>query len=63
MFNNFKNIDKVVYGRGSFDQLDHILSEQRHLNDGFMVFVVDNYFNGNQTFLDRIPVKEKDVIR
>ena len=63
MFNNFKNVDKVVYGRGAFDQLDDILSAQRHHNDGFMVFVVDNYFHDKQGFINRIPVKEKDVIR
>lgn len=63
MFNNFKNVDKVVYGRGAFDQLDDILSAQRHQNEGFMVFVVDNYFHDKQDFIDRIPVKEKDVLR
>lgn len=63
MFNNFKNIEKVVYGRGAFDQLDDILSVQRQHNDGFMVFVVDHYFHDKQEFINRIPVKEKDVIR
>lgn len=63
MFNNFKNVDKVVYGRGAFNQLGDILDTKRHLNDGFMVFVVDNYFHNKQDFIDRIPVKEGDVIR
>lgn len=63
MFNNFKNVDKVVYGRGAFDQLDHILSSKRNLNDGFMVFVVDHYFHNKAEFIARIPVKENDVIR
>lgn len=63
MFNNFKNVDKVVYGRGAFNQLDDILATKRHLNDGFMVFVVDHYFKGKTEFTDRIPVKDNDVIR
>lgn len=63
MFNNFKNIDKVVYGRGSFDQLDAILAEKRSLNEGFMVFVVDNYFNGNKEFVNRIPLHDGDVLK
>ena len=63
MFNNFKNIDKVVYGRGAFNQLGDILNAQRHLNDGFMVFVVDYYFHDKQDFIDKIPVTDKDVIR
>ena len=63
MFNNFKNVDKVVYGRGAFDQLGSILDEQRHQNDGFMVFVVDHFFHDKDDFIQRIPVKENDVIR
>jgi 3-deoxy-alpha-D-manno-octulosonate 8-oxidase len=61
MHNNFKNVEKIVYGRGSFDQLDSILDPVRSENDGFMVFIVDNYFNG-RPLVDRIPVKYGDVI-
>jgi 3-deoxy-alpha-D-manno-octulosonate 8-oxidase len=63
MFNNFKNVDKVVYGRGSFDQLGSILDEHRNQNDGFMVFVVDHYFHNKPDFIQRIPVQKNDVIR
>jgi 3-deoxy-alpha-D-manno-octulosonate 8-oxidase len=61
MYKNFKNIDKVVYGRGSFDQLDAILEEKRSENDRFMVFIVDEYFKGKD-LEERIPVKEEDLI-
>jgi hypothetical protein len=37
LYKNFKNIDKVVFGSGAFDQLDHILAEKRNENDQFMV--------------------------
>jgi len=61
MHKNFKNIDKVVYGRGSFDQLNNILEEKRIENDRFMVFVVDEYFKGKD-LEKRIPHKLEDLI-
>lgn len=61
MHKNFKNIEKTVYGRGSFNQLDEIIAPIRKENDGFFVFVVDNYFKGKE-LENRIPLKEKDVI-
>lgn len=62
MHKNFKNIEKVVYGRGSFDTMDSILAEKRSVNDQFFVFLVDAYFEGKE-LAGRIPVKEGDVIR
>ncbi len=59
---NFKNIDKICYGRGSFDQMDEILQPKRTENDRFMVFIVDAYFEGNIDFVKRIPVKPEDEI-
>ena len=61
MYKNFKNIDKVVFGPGSFDQLDHILAEKRHEQDQFMVFIVDNYFK-DKPLADQIPVHDQDMI-
>lgn len=59
---NFKNIDKVVFGRGSFGNMADILSEKRNENDKFFLFVVDNYFNGKD-LLKRIPAEANDVIK
>ncbi|MDW7691380.1 iron-containing alcohol dehydrogenase family protein [Flammeovirgaceae bacterium SG7u.111] len=56
-----KNVDKVVYGRGSFNQLDDILAPIRAENDNFMVFVVDKYFEG-KPLADRVPAKPEDVV-
>ncbi len=61
MHKNFKNIDKVVYGRGSFNNLDVILAERRTGTDAFFVFLVDNYFKGKD-LEKRIPVKPEDVL-
>ena len=59
-FRNFKMVSYVVYGRGSFNQLDEILAPRR-IGDAPMVFLVDHFFN-NQPLLNRIPLRGKDKI-
>ncbi len=61
MHKNFKNIEKMVYGRGSFDQLSDILAPRRSENDGLVVFVVDKYFHG-KPLADRIPTEAGDLV-
>ncbi len=60
MHKNFKNIDKIVYGRGSYSELEGILEPVRWENNRYMVFLVDNYFN-DKSFA--IPAKPEDVVR
>jgi 3-deoxy-alpha-D-manno-octulosonate 8-oxidase len=43
---NFKNIDKVTYGRGSFTQLAETIAPIRSQNNNYFVYVIDNYFKG-----------------
>lgn len=62
MHKNFKGIEKTVFGRGSFDQLGDILEDKRSLNDGFMLFVVDQYFH-DKPLASRIPSKGGDVVK
>lgn len=61
MHKNFKNIEKVVYGRGAFDTMDSILAPVRNENNQYIVFLVDNYFN-NSELAKRIPTKVGDII-
>ena len=42
--------------------LDEILAEKRNENDGFILFIVDQYFKG-KALEGEIPVKKKDVLR
>jgi 3-deoxy-alpha-D-manno-octulosonate 8-oxidase len=53
-------VDYVVYGRGSFNQLDEILQPQRN-NDAPIVFLVDHYFQGKD-LVNRVPVRGNDKI-
>jgi len=62
MHKNFKNIEKVVFGRGSFSTMDSILEPVRKENDHFFVFLVDNYFKGRE-LEQRIPARPEDVVR
>lgn len=59
-FRNFKMVDYVVYGRGSFNQLDEILAPNRK-GDAPMIFLVDHFFEG-KTLVQRIPLNGKDKI-
>jgi len=59
-FRNFKMVGYVVYGRGSFNQLDEILQAQR--KDGKpMIFLLDHFFEG-KPLANRIPLRGKDKV-
>ncbi len=61
MFKNIKNIDKIVFGTGSFDQLEEIIKPKRSENKKYFVFLVDDYFKGK--YLEkRIPALNEDVV-
>jgi 3-deoxy-alpha-D-manno-octulosonate 8-oxidase len=59
-FRNFKMVDYVVYGRGSFNQLDEILAPNRK-GTAPMIFLVDHFFEG-KPLVQRIPLTGKDKI-
>jgi 3-deoxy-alpha-D-manno-octulosonate 8-oxidase len=59
-FRNFKMTDFVVYGRGSFNQVDEIIAP--HRKDGRpMIFLVDHFFQNNP-LVSRVPLKGNDKI-
>src|SRR6201995_1142367 len=59
-FRNFKMVGYVIYGRGSFNQLDEILSPHRK-GEAPMVFLLDHFFE-NKPLASRIPLRGKDKI-
>ena len=61
MFRNFKTVNRMIFGRGCFNQLDDILSEQRSKQRPSIVFVVDDVFK-NKPLRERIPLKETDLL-
>lgn len=59
-FRNFKMVGYVIYGRGSFNQLDEILAPQR--KEGLpMIFLVDHFFEG-KPLASRVPLRGNDKI-
>src|SRR5258706_3763824 len=59
-FRNFKMVGYVMYGRGSFDQLDEIIAPHRKANSP-MIFLVDHFFMGH-ALINRIPVRSDDKV-
>jgi 3-deoxy-alpha-D-manno-octulosonate 8-oxidase len=59
-FRNFKMVDYVVYGRGSFNQLGEILAPNRK-GGAPMIFLLDHFFEG-KPLVQRIPLTGKDKI-
>jgi 3-deoxy-alpha-D-manno-octulosonate 8-oxidase len=61
MFRNFKLVPNVVFGRGSFTQLEDILLKKHNSTPCAHVYMVDSVFQ-NSDFSQRIPVKNKDLL-
>jgi 3-deoxy-alpha-D-manno-octulosonate 8-oxidase len=59
-FRNFKMVGYVVYGRGSFSQLDEILAPHRK-EKAPIIFLVDHFFE-NKPLVSRIPIRDSDKI-
>lgn len=62
MFRNFKGVEKTAYGRGSFDKLGEIVAPHRNSGEGYLIFFVDEYFEGNEAFKARIPLTGNDKL-
>lgn len=61
MFRNFKVVSQIIFGRGCFNQLDDILSEQRQGAGSYMVFLIDDVFEESD-LEKRIPLKGDDLL-
>ncbi|MDT0608492.1 iron-containing alcohol dehydrogenase family protein [Croceitalea rosinachiae] len=60
-YKNFPMVPRVVYGRGSFDQLADILLPKRKNSDAPFIFLVDDFFE-NSDLQTRIPWLFNDQI-
>ena len=61
MHNNFRNVGKIVYGRGAVDQLGSILDPVRENGPRTMVFLVDDWFEGRD-LARRLPIEPGDEL-
>ncbi|MDR9498780.1 MAG: iron-containing alcohol dehydrogenase family protein [Hydrogenovibrio sp.] len=60
-YRNFKTVPRMIFGRGSFDQLDDVLNEQRRSPKDFAVFLVDEVHR-NKPLAERLPLAETDQL-
>ena len=61
-FRNFPMVPRVVFGRGSFNQLSEILEPNRKGEHAPFIFLVDEIFKGKTSLISRIPLQHKDKI-
>ncbi|PNQ72380.1 alcohol dehydrogenase [Hanstruepera neustonica] len=55
-------VSRVVFGRGSFNQLDEIISPKRLNVNAPFIFLVDDVFKGNSWLTSRIPLAYGDKV-
>jgi 3-deoxy-alpha-D-manno-octulosonate 8-oxidase len=61
-YKNFPMVSRVVFGRGSFNQLSEIISPQRLSVKAPFIFFVDDVFKGNAWLTSRIPLAYDDKL-
>lgn len=60
-YRNFPMVPRVIFGRGSFDQLGEILMPKRRHSEVPFIFLVDDVFEGTP-FASRIPLIFNDQV-
>jgi 3-deoxy-alpha-D-manno-octulosonate 8-oxidase len=55
-------VSRVVFGRGSFNQLDEIISPRRLNVNAPFIFLVDDVFKGNSWLTSRVPLAYDDKL-
>lgn len=61
-YKNFPMVPRVVFGRGSFNQLNEIISPKRLNSRAPFIFLVDDVFKGNAWITSRIQLSYSDKI-
>ena len=61
-YKNYPMVSRVIYGRGSFNQLGDVLSPKRLSSKAPFIFLVDDVFKGNSWLTSRIPLSYDDKL-
>jgi len=61
-YKNFPMVPRVVFGRGSFNQLNEILAPKRLSIDAPFIYLIDAVFKNNNWLTSRIPLSYEDKI-
>ena len=61
-YKNYPMVSRVIYGRGSFNQLNEILAPKRLSSKAPFIFLVDDVFKGKSWLTSRIPLAYEDKL-
>ena len=61
-YKNYPMVSRVVFGRGSFNQLGDIIEPKRLNVKAPFIFLVDDVFKGNPFITTRIPIAYSDEL-
>ncbi len=61
MYRNFAIVPNIMFGRGAFNQLGDVLAPKRVTEGGYMVFVIDDVFEG-KPIESRLPLEGDDLL-
>lgn len=61
-YKNYPMVSRVIFGRGSFNQLGDIISPKRLNSTAPFIFLVDDVFKGNPDLTARVPLAYNDQL-
>jgi len=61
-FKNFPMVSKVVFGRGSFNQINEIIEPKRLNERAPFIYLIDDVFESNTSLISRISLLYDDYI-
>lgn len=61
-YKNYPMVSRVVFGRGSFNQLEDIIAPKRNGRNAPFIYYVDDVFKGNHWLTSRISLSYSDKI-
>jgi len=61
-YKNYPMVSRVVFGRGSFNQLGDIIAPKRQNVKAPFIFLIDDVFKGNSWLTSRIPIAYNDQL-
>ncbi|WP_298555747.1 iron-containing alcohol dehydrogenase family protein [uncultured Algibacter sp.] len=61
-YKNFPMVPRVIFGRGSFNQLNEVLAPKRHGINAPFIFLIDDVFKSNAWISSRISLSYDDRI-
>ena len=61
-FKNFPMVSNVVFGRGSFNQIDEIIAPKRQNELAPFIYLIDDVFKEDENILSKISLAYYDYI-